>query len=120
MASTHAGFAWSSDTPSTVKLLFLNLLYAATTFGFSILQGLHQLAQKSTSTYFPRKEEIFTIFPEVSACENSLIIEPIGFILDSMICWLAYIPNEVAFIASGKRRYSCSASLPSCVAWYNR
>src|SRR5690348_8978915 len=38
------------------KFLSLNLLYAFTTFGFSIRQGRHQLAQKSTKTYLPLKE----------------------------------------------------------------
>src|SRR5687767_714041 len=49
-----------------VKFLFLKLLYAFTTLGFSALHGLHQLAQKSTSTYLPRKELSFTSFPSVS------------------------------------------------------
>src|SRR5690606_7683095 len=56
IAFSHASLVWSSETPRIVKFLSLNLLYAATRWGFSIRQGRHQLAQKSTSTYFPFKE----------------------------------------------------------------
>src|ERR1700747_2277664 len=35
----------------------------ATTLGFSLRQGPHQLAQKSTKTTFPLKEEILSGFP---------------------------------------------------------
>ena len=45
----------SNETPNTVKFLFLNLLNALTTFGFSPRQGPHQEAQKSTRTYCPLK-----------------------------------------------------------------
>ena len=51
----QAPLSLSSETPKTVKFLSLNLLYAATTAGFSWRQGLHQLAQKSTKTYLPLK-----------------------------------------------------------------
>src|SRR3954467_15305009 len=71
MACIQFGFSASSETPSMVKFLSLYLLYAATTFGFSMRQGLHQLAQKSISTYLPLNWESETFFPEVSACENS-------------------------------------------------
>src|SRR5688500_1499099 len=47
----------SRDTPSTVKPLSRKRLKLATTLGFSRRQGPHQEAQKSTSTYRPRKEE---------------------------------------------------------------
>src|SRR3954469_10137464 len=53
IAFSHFCLSSSSDTPSTVKFLFLYLLYAATTFGFSPRHGPHQLAQKSTKTYLP-------------------------------------------------------------------
>ena len=49
-----------------VKFLLRKLLKAFTTLGFSILHGLHQLAQKSTSTYFPRNEERAILFPLTS------------------------------------------------------
>src|SRR5690349_10927521 len=57
IAFNQGSFSLSSDTPKTVKFLLLNFLKVFTTFGFSIRQGRHQLAQKSTSTYLPRKEE---------------------------------------------------------------
>ena len=37
------------------------LLYVLTRFGFSLLQGPHQDAQKSIMTYFPRREDNFKI-----------------------------------------------------------
>src|SRR6188472_1916854 len=61
----------SSETPSIVKFLFLNCLNACTTLGFSLLHGPHQLAQKSTSTYLPRKELSFTVLSSVSRKEIS-------------------------------------------------
>src|SRR6476620_6632564 len=66
MASIHGFFALSNETPSTVKFLFLYLLNAATTFGFSWRHGPHQLAQKSTSTYFPFNDERLRLLPAVS------------------------------------------------------
>ena len=53
IAASQASRLESIETPSTVNPLDLYLLKAATTFGFSMRQGRHQLAQKSTSTYFP-------------------------------------------------------------------
>src|SRR5690606_42054660 len=57
MAASQSAFfqGLSSDTPSTVKFLSLNLSWAARRLGFSSRQGTHQLAQKSISTYFPLK-----------------------------------------------------------------
>src|SRR5580692_1447763 len=53
-AFCHSPLSLSSDTPRMAKFfLFLNSLWTFTTLGFSALQGPHQLAQKSTSTYFP-------------------------------------------------------------------
>src|SRR5678810_598206 len=46
-------------------------LNACTTFGFSLLHGPHQLAQKSTSTYLPRNELSVTVLPSVSGKEIS-------------------------------------------------
>src|SRR5258708_7044673 len=68
MAFSHFSFpfGWSSDTLNTVKFLFLYFLKAPTTFGFSPLQGTHQLAQKSTSTNFPLKSFKDTGLPRVS------------------------------------------------------
>src|SRR4030095_4603809 len=66
IALIHGSLARSSETPSTVKFFVLNFSYALTTFGFSMRHGLHQLAQKSTSTNLPRKEDNATVFPSVS------------------------------------------------------
>src|ERR1700761_8340630 len=71
MAPFHRLLSESSEMLNTVKPLSLYLLYAATTFGFSARQGPHQLAQKSISTYLPRKEESETDFPLVSGRVNS-------------------------------------------------
>src|SRR5690606_3609828 len=61
----------SKETPNTVKFLSLNLLKAATTFGFSWRQGPHQLAQKSTNTYLPRNDDNDRLFPAVSGSVKS-------------------------------------------------
>src|SRR6476661_1831760 len=71
MAFIHAFLSWSRDTPRMVKFLSRNWLKAATTFGFPCRQGTHQLAQKSISTYLPRKEESATGLPVVSCRLNS-------------------------------------------------
>src|SRR5689334_12689811 len=71
MACNQAGLFLSRDTPRIVKFLSLNWLYAFTTFGFSCLHGPHQLAQKSTNTYFPLKEERDTGVPVVSGSVKS-------------------------------------------------
>src|ERR1700730_18434320 len=71
MAFIHSFLSLSRETPRMVKFLFLKWLKVLTTLGFSILHGLHQLAQKSTSKYFPRKEEIFLISPFVSGNARS-------------------------------------------------
>src|SRR5664279_384764 len=65
-AESHDFFSLSSETPKTVKFLSLNCLYVATTFGFSSLHGPHQLAQKSSNTYFPRSELKVKGFPSIS------------------------------------------------------
>ena len=82
MACSHCSFCpgLSSDTPSTVKFLGLNFLKFATTFGFSWRQGPHQLAQKSSNTYLPRKEDSETGLPDVSACVKSIAILPTALI----------------------------------------
>src|SRR5882724_11965691 len=68
MALTHSFFppGRSNETPSIAKFLFLNLLYAFTTLGFSRRQGPHQLAQKSTKTYLPLNELNLTSLPFTS------------------------------------------------------
>src|SRR6476659_4308822 len=79
MAFIQSALSSSSETPNTVKFLSLNWLYAATTLGFSWRQGAHQLAQKSTNTYFPRNEERETCVPVVSGNVKSGACD--GFIL---------------------------------------
>src|SRR5688572_20188895 len=76
-----------------VKFLLLNLWYAATTLGFSMRQGPHQLAQKSMSTYLPRNEESATGLPVVSACANSIALLPTSPILLSSIISFTYLPK---------------------------
>src|SRR4029078_1526014 len=56
----------SRETPKTVKFFSLNWLKFSTTLGFSALQGPHQLAQKSTRTYFPWNDERLMGVPVVS------------------------------------------------------
>src|SRR6476646_2114939 len=74
IACTHESLSWSNDTPSIVKFLSLYLLYAATTFGFSFLQGPHQLAQKSINTYLPLNCDSDTSLPVVSFCIKSMAV----------------------------------------------
>src|SRR5688500_5628056 len=71
IASRQFCFSLSSDTPSMEKLLSLNRLYASTTFGFSTRHGPHQLAQKSTNTYLPLKEDNAIFFPFASGRTSS-------------------------------------------------
>src|SRR6266702_5040250 len=68
MASFHFPLLSSRDTDSTWKPLSLYNWYAFTTFGFSARQGPHQLAQKSTNTYLPRREERVMGLPSTSFC----------------------------------------------------
>src|SRR4051812_43582959 len=77
MAFFHFSPLSSSDTPTTVKFLFLYLLYACNTFGFSARQGPHQLAQKSTNTYFPLKSANLTGRPSVLFCVKSSMGVPL-------------------------------------------
>src|SRR6476646_9058819 len=100
IACTHESLSWS-------------LLYAATTFGFSFLQGPHQLAQKSINTYLPLKSLMLTGFPFISfivrlgAC-LSTHEAPSFVLLDDLACAMA------VFIAS---RPLCPLNLPAaCVA----
>src|SRR5690349_18089692 len=76
MACSHWPLSLSSETPRTVKFFALNSLNAITTLGFSCLQGIHQLAQKSTNKYFPRKDDIFLICPFASGKARSGAILP--------------------------------------------
>src|ERR1700733_14068292 len=70
-ACCQAALSLSNETPKMAKFLSLNWRYAFNTFGFSILQGSHQLAQKSTSKYLPRNEAIGIFFPETSGNDKS-------------------------------------------------
>src|SRR5450432_3023307 len=106
MAFFQASLSLSSETPSMVKFFPLNSLYAFTTFGFSIRQGPHQLAQKSMSTYLPLKEEIEMSFPFGSAITSSGTVLPIHESLPEDCCcgccWLFFsISAKNAF--PGKR-----------------
>src|ERR1700761_7702820 len=83
MAPFHRLLSESSEMLNTVKPLSLYLLYAATTFGFSPRHGPHQLAQKSTSTYLPRKEESDTILPLVSGRLKSCALDGCDFFTSS-------------------------------------
>src|SRR6185312_12689578 len=71
IASCQAPFSLSRDTPRIAKFFPLNSWYAFTTLGFSARQGPHQLAQKSTSRYLPRKEEIEMDLPLASGSVRS-------------------------------------------------
>src|SRR5471030_670928 len=97
MACIQLGFTWSSDTPNTVKFLFLYWLYAFTTFGFSIRQGLHQLAQKSTNTYFPLKEESVIAFPSTSFWVKSIACVPTWPTCAACACACASLVSLIAF-----------------------
>src|SRR5690554_6775569 len=63
MASTQSFLFLSNETPKTSNPLSLYLWYILTTFGFSMRHGLHHAAQKSISTYLPRKEDSATVSP---------------------------------------------------------
>src|ERR1051326_4538358 len=70
-APIQSPLSLSRDTPSIVNFLSLYFLYACTTFGFSFLQGRHQLAQKSTNTNFPLNELRVIVLPFASGKESS-------------------------------------------------
>src|SRR5690606_5547111 len=76
--SLHDALPISSDTPRIVKLRSLKFWYAFTRFGFSFRQGPHQDAQKSISTYLPRKSERLTGWSLTSFWVNSGAVDPIG------------------------------------------
>src|SRR6187402_2335239 len=81
------------DTLRIVKWPPLYLLYTATTFGFSIRHGPHHDAQKSSSTYLPRKSESFTTFPSTSGSEKSIAMAPTDVFLAFSILSIALTPN---------------------------
>src|ERR1700684_207020 len=68
--------ATSMDTPRILNPLSLYAWYAFTTFGLSARQGPHQLAQKSTITYLPRKSCRDTGRPAVSGSVKSGAMAP--------------------------------------------
>src|SRR5579863_4824231 len=53
----------SMATPKITKSLSAYFFCSSISQGVSILQGSHQVAQKSTSTALPRKSESFTLLP---------------------------------------------------------
>src|SRR5688500_3663562 len=96
MAFIHLSFfpGWSSETLNTVKPLSLNLLNDFTRLGFSLRQGPHQLAQKSSRTYLPRKDDKLTGLSSVSFCVKSIAIAP-------MAVFLAITIPSAIFFAEG-------------------
>src|SRR6266702_4718394 len=89
IAASQASFlpGWSSETPNTVNPFSLYFAKAFTTLGFSMRQGPHQLAQKSTSTYLPLNEESVTARPEVSFCVKSIASDPMAPTFASSSCF---------------------------------
>jgi hypothetical protein len=61
----------SKETPIISNPLAWNSLYNATTLGFSIRQGLHHEAQKSSSVTFPKDSLSETAFPFGAEAEKS-------------------------------------------------
>jgi hypothetical protein len=59
------------DMANTSKPFALYFLYSLTTAGLLALQGPHQLAQKSTSTTFPFKEDRLITLSFISGSEIS-------------------------------------------------
>src|SRR5690606_23748349 len=102
MAFIQASFApgRSSDTPKTVKFLSLNAWYAATTFGFSCLQGPHQLAQKSTNTYLPRSDDSAIGVPAVSGWLKSGATAPMSTRFEVSNCAAIAFPLSESFSAA--------------------
>src|SRR5690606_40588048 len=76
IASSQSSRSSSSETPRIVKFLSLYFSKTFTRKGFSLRQGPHQLAQKSTNTYLPLNCARDTIFPAVSVCEKSNAVSP--------------------------------------------
>src|SRR5580704_11529869 len=113
MAFFQESLSLSRETPRIVKFFVLNSLNAFTTFGFSILQGPHQLAQKSISTNFPLKELMETSFPFTSCITSSGTVLPIHESLDGCsgcCCWLAFSISDInAF--PGKRDFKFLSAL---------
>src|SRR6476646_7199511 len=75
-----------------LKPLSLNWLYVFTIFGFSRLQGPHQLAQKSTKTYLPRNADKLSLSPAGVNCWMSGAIMPTATDLYTSIIFLISIP----------------------------
>src|SRR5690606_1609894 len=66
-ACFHFPRSSSMEIDTTSSPLALNLLCISTSLGFCSRQGLHQLAQKSTSTYLPLKSERLNFLPFTSS-----------------------------------------------------
>src|SRR5580658_3726593 len=79
MALIHASLSpgRSREMLRIVNGLSLYLWKAATTFGFSVRQGTHQLAQKSRRTYLPLNACKETGIPAVSFWVKSKAVLPI-------------------------------------------
>ena len=60
-----------------LNLLFEYFLYALTTFGFSLLHGPHQEAQKSIKTILPFKDDSLMLSPFGSLNSSSGAVLPI-------------------------------------------
>lgn len=91
MASFHLSASSSSETPIILNPLEWNRLYSATTFGFSILQGLHHDAQKSISVTFPNDS-----FNEISLPEGDFP-EKSGAIFTSLIVLVELAGSVLSF-----------------------
>src|SRR5687767_4123417 len=116
MAFSQGSFCLSRETPSTVKFLSRNRLYASTTVGFSLRHGPHQLAQKSTRTYLPRNELRLTSLPSVSGKEISGACLPVNDLLicasiELLILTMSSLPGNL-FVISVNKPTSSSAVKP--------
>src|SRR5690348_13844180 len=96
-----------------VNPFFANSLYAFTTFGFSLLQGPHQLAQKSTSTYLPCNEDSANVFPLGVCCKISGAFLPTATLAYVSIIFFISMPLGEFFMGDESSLYSGSTSVAS-------
>src|SRR5262245_32092914 len=106
MASSHFALLLSSETPRMARPLGWYILYAFTTLGFSARQGPHQLAQKSTSTYFPLKEARETGLPFISFCTKAGAVCPVSVRSALSYASLILFPKKETCIAGERFLYS--------------
>jgi len=112
-----------------VKSLSEYSLYALTTFGFSLLQGPHQLAQKSIRTILPFNSESFNISPFGFSYESSGALSPmfnpvfcaipvqlinIAIVLVSIILFICSIVCRESRSSRGGLPGVCSDCLIAC------